>query len=204
MNQDSEIWLQLKNGEASALKSIYDRYAERLFQYGSRFTPDTMLVEDCMHDLFVSIWSNRATLGNTNSIMGYLCISLRREIIRRLSKPDHTEAEISDAVVFSAIPSHEDNLILDEKRQEQKQKLDAAFANLSERQKEALYLRYFEGMEYDKICEIMQINYQSVRNLISRAVHQIRDNWLVLLSGWIFELIKASGEYKNMVSDLFN
>ena len=46
---------------------------------------------------------------------------------------------------------------------------------LSPRQREALTLYYIEEKKYEDICEIMNMNYQSVRNLMYRGLTKLRD-----------------------------
>ena len=46
---------------------------------------------------------------------------------------------------------------------------------LSSRQKEAVYLRFEEAMDYDEISKVMECTYQSARNLIHRAIVKIRE-----------------------------
>jgi RNA polymerase sigma factor (sigma-70 family) len=45
---------------------------------------------------------------------------------------------------------------------------------LSPRQRKAILLYYIEEKKYEDICEIMQMNYQSVRNLIHRGISKLR------------------------------
>ncbi|WP_230372019.1 RNA polymerase sigma factor, partial [Bacteroides thetaiotaomicron] len=45
---------------------------------------------------------------------------------------------------------------------------------LSPRQREALTLYYIEEKKYEDICEIMNMNYQSVRNLMHRGLTKLR------------------------------
>ena len=55
---------------------------------------------------------------------------------------------------------------------------------LPKRQKEVIYLHYFEDLDYSQIAEIMAINYQSVLNLTQKALQKLRsaDLLLALLS----------------------
>ena len=64
-------------------------------------------------------------------------------------------------------------LINSETDAEQKNKLKLAFQQLSDRQKEILYLKYYSEMDYDEITKIMDLNYQSARNLVSRAIAKL-------------------------------
>ena len=56
---------------------------------------------------------------------------------------------------------------------------------LSARQRETVYLKFFEELSYEDICEVMELNYQSARNLIARALTELRQ----ILKLWAFILI---------------
>jgi RNA polymerase sigma factor (sigma-70 family) len=45
---------------------------------------------------------------------------------------------------------------------------------LSPRQRKAIVLYYIEEKKYEEICAIMDMNYQSVRNLIHRGISKLR------------------------------
>ena len=63
-------------------------------------------------------------------------------------------------------------------------KITELLNQLPKRQKEVIYLHYFEDMDYNQIAEIMSINYQSVLNLTQKALQKLRsaDLLLALLS----------------------
>lgn len=172
---DLQLWKRLKSGDANALKEIYNLYLGSLEGYSRKFTNETEIIEDAIHDLFIQIWNKKENLSDTDSIIKYLCISLRRELIRRIEKSNRRigieYADIND-IGFSL--SIEDILIQNEVDENNRIKLHQAFKLLSDRQREALYLKYYEEMSYEQICEIMDINYQSVRNLISKGIIELR------------------------------
>lgn len=62
----------------------------------------------------------------------------------------------------------------------QKKKLQKAIEQLSSRQKEAIYLRFIRDLSYEEIGEVLGINYQSSKNLISRTLVKLRDFYLSL------------------------
>lgn len=187
---DISLWSQLKAGNHKALKQIYELNIRNLDNYAQKFTTDVALIEDTIHDIFVQIWNKRESLGNTDSIIKYLCVSLRRELIRRIGKAqDIVGFEGSENTNFTL--SVEDMIISDETTDQNKKMLAQAMQNLSGRQKEAIYLRYFEEMEYEEICEIMSINYQSVRNLISKGIIELRQ-YMALLVYFITFLLLMS------------
>ncbi|MBK8518972.1 MAG: sigma-70 family RNA polymerase sigma factor [Saprospiraceae bacterium] len=168
---DLELWRRLRGGDQKALKEVYDMCSGNLANYAKKFTQDTELIEDAIHDLFVFIWQKKENLNDTDSIIKYLCVSLRREIIRRVSKTlNVTSFENAENNDFEFSLSVEDMIIQNETNESNKLKLKEAFKELSNRQREAIYLKYYEEMSYDQICEVMEINYQSVRNLISKGI----------------------------------
>jgi RNA polymerase sigma factor (sigma-70 family) len=182
---DLKLWKRLKNGEHAALKEIYDQNIKNLENYALKFSKDIELVEDTLHDIFVQIWNKRETLSETDSIIKYLCVTLRRELIRRVNKAqliagfDHVDQKDTD---FSL--NIEDIIIQGEMDEINKNKLQHGLSMLSSRQREAIFFRYYECMEYEEICTIMDINYQSVRNLISKGIIELRNHftvWLIFL-----------------------
>ena len=78
--------------------------------------------------------------------------------------------------------SYEVELINAQLSAEQKQKVSKVLEKLSQRQKEAIFLRYFDDLEYEEIASIMSINYQSVHNLIHRAIKILRENLVIEIS----------------------
>jgi len=172
---DLEIWRNIKGGDRASLSLAYDQNIETLIRYGSRFTQDATLVEDCLHDLFVYVWQNREKLSDTDSIRNYLMVSLRRSILKKSKKVSQSQNEITDHdVTFGTALSIEDIIAQSEMDAEKAQKVKKAFNELSNRQKEAIYLKYYNDKDYEDICEILDISYQSARNLVSSGLKKLR------------------------------
>ena len=177
---DKELWEKLKHGDQEALKQIYNSQIENLLQYGQRFCRDRETVEDCLHDLFIYIWNNREGLSSTDSIQRYLMVALRRRVIQHLKGQP---GELSDKnLSFRCDLSIEEKWIQEEQSEEVENSLQAAFTHLSDRQKEAIYLKYYQQMSYEAICEIMDLNYQSARNLIFNGLKALRQVMTILIN----------------------
>jgi RNA polymerase sigma factor (sigma-70 family) len=172
--EDINLWLAMKNGEQAALEIIYRRYVKNLYSYGTRFSADTQLVEDSIQDLFVELWTNRAGLGNTDSIIRYLMTSLRRKIIRKGQQLSKNTTDLDDTTPFGAEIAFDEQWIAGQEAIAVAEKLQVALDSLSARQQEAIYLKFKEGLDYDDICTIMDLQYQSVRNLVAQAIHKLR------------------------------
>lgn len=171
-NTSSEIWAAFQNGSNTAFKSIYDQYSDMLYGYGRRLTPETELIKDCLQDLFVDLWNTRMKLGKVTNIKAYLFVSFRRKLLvylKKQRKEQHlTIYEIDDIGEESA----------NEERQE---KISSILSSMSERQREALFLRFYSELSCQEIAEILNINAQSVYNLLHKGITTLRKNLLVVL-----------------------
>lgn len=184
---DKNLWNNLRNGDQKALETIYRTYFSQLYNYGKRFSKDENTVEDCIQEMFVEIWNRREKLSETDAIKPYLFVSLKRKIFHTTKKIRKlTDNEIEEKY-FDVELSIDELLIKKETTSEQKENLKNAFLQLSDRQKEILYLKYYSEMEYDEISNIMDLNYQSARNLVSRALTKLSKFMI-----WVYLLMMCS------------
>jgi RNA polymerase sigma factor (sigma-70 family) len=166
-----ELWGLFRKGNRTAFESIFQSHIRLLYKYGSRFTKNDNVVEDCIQDLFLDLWRRREHLGATDSIKLYLLGSLRRRILRSLKSVHKTVDETDfERYNFNLELNSEEQLIGQENEFQKDQLLKEAMAQLSERQKEVIYLKYFRELSYEEIAAIMKINYQSARNLVHNAL----------------------------------
>lgn len=178
---EKEIWNKLRNGDQGALEKIYRSYYSDLYIYGKRLTRDETTVEDCIQELFVELWNRRENLSETNSIKPYLLVSLKRKIFHTIKKIRKTTDTELEEKYFDAELSIDEILIAKETTAEQKNNLTAAFNALSDRQKEILFLKYYSEMDYEEISQIMELNYQSARNLVSRALQKLSKHMMIFI-----------------------
>ncbi len=182
MPQQDSLWNRLKDGDKSALKEIYDQESSYLFNYGRKIFQDPVIVEDGIHDLFVDIWNKRSTLGDTDNIRRYLAASLRRRIVNDIKRSSKAQAvDTFDGLKFEPQLAIDSIIINQELSEEKAAKLKKAFEILSDRQKEILYLKFYEGYDYDQISEILGIKYQSLRNTVSKSIKKLRSELLLLI-----------------------
>lgn len=174
---DETMWNKFLAGDDKAYAFFYKKYIEELFSYGMRFTTDRELIKDCVQDVFVKIYSNRANLGKTDNVKLYLFMALKNTLFNVFQKDKISYHIDTMEPVFSTEYTIEDQLINNELEQEQKDKMNLILQSLTPRQKEVIYYRYVEGMNMDDICKLMDMNYQSVQNLIQRSIKKVRDTF---------------------------
>ncbi len=171
---EREIWINFKEGSDSALSYIYRKYVNHLFNYGCQINSDEELVQDCIQDLFLDIIRNRQNLADVNVIKFYLFTSLRRKVLKKLKiQRNHPTEEIIDQneVRFEIISSPETIMINEQLTKDKCRLVNFACQKLTEKQREAILLFYYEGFSYKQVAEIMGMGkVKSARILIYRAI----------------------------------
>lgn len=170
---DKELWRLLRLSNRIAFSLLYKRHIHALFNFGLRLTSDKELIKDTLQELFVELWNKRNTLSDVDHIKVYLIKSLRYKLLRAISKT-HKGKIYSLEELFSSIPEISIDLIENEDFLERKKQLQEALNLLSERQREVIHLRYFQNLKIEEIAEIININNQSVSNLLHRALTKLR------------------------------
>lgn len=174
---EGKIWAQFKQGDKEAYCIIYKKYFEVIFRYGKKINPDRDLVKDCIHDLFVDLWRNRQKLGEPASIKNYLLKSIRRKLYRTSSRNQFfQEIDNYENQKISVISSHEAFLIERQSKIDIKEKLFNALNKLTKRQKEAVYLIFYENLSYQEVSTIMSLKIRTVYNVIFSAIKLLKSH----------------------------
>lgn len=171
---DIQIWEAFKAGDRAAFERIFRTHIRILYKYGSRFTHDSALVDDCIQDLFLDLWQKKNALGTTDSIKRYLLAALRHRIFRRQQQISVDKPIDEERYDFTLELNVEDEIVSRELVSENQENLKDAMLKLSKRQREVIYLKYFQHLSYDEIADIMSISYQAARNLVYQALKALK------------------------------
>lgn len=164
-----------RQGDQNAFMSLYDMYAEVLLNYGLCITSDKELVKDCVQDVFIKLISKSQDLQVTK-VTSYLLISLRNRLLDEFRRKNYmTETAVEDIRISSTtVEDVENSYILDESSLNNVRKVQILMDELTPRQRQVFTLYYIEQRKYEDICDIMQMNYHSVRNLVHRGMLKLR------------------------------
>ena len=178
---DLLLWQQFQAGNASALESLMTLYFRILFNYGTKFCANPETIKDFIQELFLHLWENRHKLNAEVHVKAYLLASLRRRIHRGLksksNQPFANSLTLELTLDFVLEVSVEDMYIQDEGARALALEVKNQLQNLPQRQREVVYLKFFEGLSREQIGEIMGINDQSISNLLQLALKRLKANW---------------------------
>ncbi|WP_375445107.1 RNA polymerase sigma factor [uncultured Fibrella sp.] len=168
-SSDAALWDDFLTGNRAAYAYMYERYAKTLYNYGYKIAQNRQVTEDCLQDLFLNILETRDRLGRTDSIKFYLMRSLRREIVRRLQAEQRFDPD-PDALDFQVEFHYEPTWLDSQISAEQSAALLVELNALPPRQKEALFLKYFDNLSYEEIAGVMNIEQSSAYKIIYKAI----------------------------------
>ena len=171
--KDILLWNQFKNGDENSFVALFRNYYSRLSNYGGKFCTEPELVEDCIQELFVDIWRTNGK-ADIISFNAYIFKAFKFKLIKQLAKKSKTAPLDGDFSDTTFDLSHENFLINNELDFNRKEKILNAFQELAPRQKEIIYLKFYQGLSYEEVSEIMQINYQAARNLTYQSIKMLK------------------------------
>ncbi|MEO6705974.1 MAG: sigma-70 family RNA polymerase sigma factor [Ginsengibacter sp.] len=166
--------MNIRNGNKKDYSEAYVFYYKKLFNYGKKFTEEITMIEDSINEVFIMIWDSRQNLHTINSPQSYIFSSFRNSIFQKIKKTkllEFREVEQETEVQFSI-----DTIIIkNETDAALKRQLEKALQQLTSRQREAIFLRFYEGLSYIEVAGVMNISVKATYKIMSRALSELKD-----------------------------
>jgi len=182
---DVALWESFRAGSQSSFNIIVEKYFKSVFDYGIRFSRDREFLKDCVQEVFLELWSKRDKIKSTSYVKWYLFKSVRLRIFReqiKWSRADTLEDDYHFTVEFNI----ESSIIEETTAKDLKDKIAKVLNDLPPRQREAVYLRFYEGLDFNEISKVMNLSKQSVHNLLQKAYNNFRTEWTAPIALVIF------------------
>ncbi|MDF9797999.1 RNA polymerase sigma factor (sigma-70 family) [Catalinimonas alkaloidigena] len=173
LNNPQNCWKDFLAGSHLAFSQLFKSHYNALFQYARRQYGREEPAHECVQQLFYQLWVGRKNISEVSHVKAYLFKALRSSIQKE--KQYHHRFLHLDAHVQPISFSHEEIIVDDETNEIRKKKIATSLNNLPKRQREVLYLKYYENLSYQQIAEILGMNYQSVVNSVFRAIQRLRE-----------------------------
>jgi len=171
MLEDKLLVWKFKNGDTSALRSIYEKYKNGLLALAIALSNDRATAEDVVHDVFVSFAKFADKLRLRGSLKSYLstCVANR---VRNLSKAKHrqmvllTEAQTTSSGADSPVQSA--------MSAESKQRIASAIAQLPYEQREVIILHLMSDMRFRSIADAQGVSISTVQSRYRYGLDKLR------------------------------
>lgn len=161
-------------GDDEALGNLYRLFAKDLYSLGLSLQVDAVLIEDAIHDIFEDIYLNRNRLKKVDKVKCYFFTAFRNRLFylikREKSQKVKAENYSKSALYETGIT---ENLSISEEGPKDNEIIRKLVRGFSSKQREVIHYRFIEGLSIKEISALMEINSQSVKNLIYRTVKKI-------------------------------
>lgn len=172
---EDQLWGAIRNNDKNAFTTMYKAYYQMLFAEGFRTCADKDMVKDCIHELFLEIWHNRASLSPVQHIGAYLKTYLKRKILKEVERtPRHYPIEAMETRVQEMEYPYEELLIRMQSKSEMVEKVRLAMSKLSQRQIEIIRMKFFENRSYEEISSLTTTTPRTIYNQVYDSLKILR------------------------------
>jgi RNA polymerase sigma factor (sigma-70 family) len=173
--EDVLLWDSLRKGNDIAFSTLYKKYVQSLFNYGMHIHPNRDLIKDCIQELFIKFWEKRESLGSIEKVNFYLFRSFKNLLSHKIETSSKKKPLTQDLIDQMAPELPVENFYINSEMVDQRIiRLKKAVLLLTDRQREVILLRFFQGFEAKEIAEIMNLSIPGVHNLISLTIKSLR------------------------------
>jgi RNA polymerase sigma factor (sigma-70 family) len=193
--EDMSLLLQMQSGDYDAFTLLYNKYIRPLTQYGLKFINDLPAVEDCLHDVFVWLWTNRERLAIQYSVKSYLFKAVRTSILHRVQQQNRLHPlppQKEHDYQFELQLTPETQVLHHEHQRMVRQQIEQVLNKLTAKQKEVIYLRYYEGLRFEDIARNMNLSVKACYKLMGRALATMREH---IFDPMILLIIMVNGQW---------
>jgi RNA polymerase sigma factor (sigma-70 family) len=171
LHSDEELFELVKSNDERAFRALYQRYSRRVYAYCLRVVGIRTAADDVFQSVFTAVYEKRDSFtgGNFASWIFTIARNFSIKASKRQKRALITNAPIDDYTDY--LPDEHDrtgdDVII-------KQALRAAIAQLGDDFREALELRYYEGLAYEEIAETLGIGLSLAKVRVFRAKQQLQ------------------------------
>jgi RNA polymerase sigma-70 factor (ECF subfamily) len=176
-------------GDKQAIARFYEAHVDGLYTFiYYRVGRDTALAEDVVQETFALALSKQADYDSARGSVGSWLTVLSRNVIRdhlrAHTKSDHLAAawERIDATLAQTFAAMAEQPLPGEvlERQETRDLVHMAIANLPEQYRTALTRKYVDGESLETLAGEFGISIDAVKSLLARARRAFRDTFATL------------------------
>lgn len=185
-----DLWNRTKHGEWDAFGRLAELHYRSLYNYATNFTQDPDLIKDTIQDLYLHLWEKRESI-QIEQVTFYMLRAIRNNLFHSFRSLKSGQAALKEYIISEPTFTPADiELISNETEYNQTLRLNEAIERLPKRQKEIVFLKYYQGLDNEQIAALLEVNRQSVANLVYKALTSLRQQipdsyWIILAAPFI-------------------
>ena len=156
-------------GDMAAFEEIYRAAAGMVYATALRITANTADADEVTQDVFVKIFQNLRRFQFRSSLKTWIyriTVNTAINAYRRGQREAGRRADFDVALATTGVAAHQYEVLEHKDRQAL---ADRLLARLNPEQRACLVLREIQGLRYEEIAEVLNVNVNTVRSRLRRA-----------------------------------
>jgi len=168
------LWLdQARSGDQAAFAKLVEAYQRPVYNLAYRMLGNAAEAEEATQETFVRTYTKLHTYQPDRKLVSWVLSIASHYCIDRLRRRRINWLSLDDELVASVLPSRQPNPEEFALRREARDEIQDCIATLEPAYRTPLILRYWHGLSYEEIAEVMGISVSAVKSRLHRARLQI-------------------------------
>lgn len=173
---DDQLMLLAAGGSQAAFEVLVGRTLPKLTKYCARFVGCASIAEELAQEILLEVWLRRSQYRPAGKFTVFLftlarhrCLNRLRDDQRRHARDQHAQP---DGLNQGATPPGQLDALLEQERQ---RRLRQALLTLSPKLREAVLLRFDQGLDYPEVARILGCSESTTRSRVRLAMQSLRE-----------------------------
>lgn len=175
MEPDAVLIEKVRDGNRQAFTELMRRYQNRVYWVARRIVGSHDAADDIVQETFIKAFFGLGDFRGSSSFYTWLyriAVNLSLNAVRKNQVVKYLrQSEIVNRL-FPA-PDSPDRLV---EQQELESQLDKAVASLPEKQRAVFVMRYYEGMSYEEISQVLKTSIGGLKANYFHALKKVQDH----------------------------
>ncbi|WP_338395125.1 RNA polymerase sigma factor [Fulvitalea axinellae] len=166
----------IKQNEYAKFVDLYKKAYPLLLRFGIKLYDSPEFVKDCIHEMFITLWTKPDSLANVRNINAYLCGMLKHTIFQALKKKREFTMDNATLQQLESSGKQRYPLVSEENTFEQLPYIiKKAVTQLSKGQREIVEMKYLMGLDYEEIEQITDLDNKRIRSQMHKALKKLKN-----------------------------
>jgi len=169
---DEQLMVLVAGGSKATFAVLVGRYLPRVTKYCARFVGQLSTAEELAQEIFLEVWLRRVRYRSQGKFVVFLFTLARHRCLNRLRDDRRRHHRDLEVLVPGACPPDQLDTLLEQERQ---RRVQAALLGLSTKLREAVLLRFDQGLDYPDVARILGCSESTTRSRVRLAMQRLRD-----------------------------
>lgn len=161
---------RIANKDESALTELYKSVESNIYAFTLSRIGDQHLAMDALSETMLAVWRSADRFEGNSKAMTWILGIARNKAIDQIRKRGAPVEEVDDDAVVDESPNADDIMMAVQDADHVQLCMDG----LQPAQREAIFLAFFEDMEYSEIAELMDCAVNTVKTRVFRAKEALK------------------------------